>query len=209
MTTTIAVYATDTMADWEYAYLTAEAARAVQLRPDHIAVRFVGDGTESVRSLGGMTVEPSLDLAELTALPELAALVIPGGDTYFTGHERLLATVSALLERDIPVAAICGATFLLARGGHLDERAHTSNAPEFLAYSGYGGGEHYVAAPVVTDRGVTTATGLRPIEFTAEVMRLTDLYPKDLADTWERLNHTADPADYRALMEATDAFAQS
>ena len=159
---TIALYTTETMADWEYAYLTTQIAGAEQLKPRRFRLLLVGDGLEPVRTLGNLPLAPEADLNALDALAEegsLAALVIPGGDHYAAGHDRLIEAVGSLLEKEIPVAAICGATLLLARGGFLDDRGHTSNASVFLQTSGYRGGNHYVETPVVTDRGVTTASG--------------------------------------------------
>ena len=49
------------------------------------------------------------------------------------------AAARRFLTAGVPVAAICGATYGLALEGLLDDRAHTSNAAEYLAYSGYAG----------------------------------------------------------------------
>lgn len=206
---TIALYTTETMADWEYAYLTTQIAGAEQLKPGRFRLLLVGDGLEGVRTLGNLPLAPEADLDALSALAadgSLAALVIPGGDHYAAGHERLIETVGHLVDEEVPVAAICGATLLLARGGFLDERRHTSNAAFYLEASGYRGGVHYVEAPVVTDRGVTTASGIHAIPFTAEVMRITGLVPTSMADSWERLFLGGDEKDYAALMEATAAW---
>ena len=150
------MYTTETMADWEYAYLTTQVAGAEQLKPGRFRLLLVGDGLEPVRTLGNPPLTPESDLDALNALADdgsLAALVIPGGDHYAAGHERLIEAVGHLVEQEIPVAAICGATLLLARGGFLDARLHTSNAASYLEASGYRGGTHYVEAPVVTDPG--------------------------------------------------------
>lgn len=208
-TRTIAVYATDTLADWEYAYLTAEVTRAEQLQPGRYALVFAGDGRAPVTSLGGLTITPTADLDDLAAMAGLAAFVIPGADTYAEGHERLLATIPRLLDAGVPVAAVCGATLLLARGGFLDERAHTSNAKVFLESSGYAGADRYVEAPVVTDQGITTGSGVHPVAFTAEVFRVTGLYPDAITAPWERLYDTGDPEAFYALMTAQHDFANA
>ena len=125
---TIALFTTETMADWEYAYLTTQIAGAEQLKPGRFRLLLVGDGLAPVRTLGDLPLVPEADLDALDALAEegsLAALVIPGGDHYEAGHDRLIEAVGRLVDQEIPVAAICGATFLLARGGFLDERRHT------------------------------------------------------------------------------------
>ena len=206
---TIALFTTETMADWEYAYLTTQIAGAEQLKPGRFRLLLVGDGLAPVRTLGDLPLVPEADLDALDALAEegsLAALVIPGGDHYEAGHDRLIEAVGRLVDQEIPVAAICGATFLLARGGFLDERRHTSNAASYLEASGYRGGAHYVEAPLVTDRGVTTASSIHAIPFTAEVMRVTGLVPDAMVDSWEQVFLNGKEKDYMALMEATVAW---
>ena len=206
---TIALYTTETMADWEYAYLTTQIAGAEQLKPGRFRLLLVGDGREPVRTLGNLPLAPEADLDALQALADdgsLAALVVPGGNHCAAGHERLIEVVGHLVDQEIPVAAICGATLLLARAGFLDERRHTSNAASFLDASGYRGGVHYVEAPVVTDRGVTTASGIHAVPFTAEIMRITGLAPRAMADSWEQLYLNGRERDYMALMEATSAW---
>ena len=206
---TIALYTTETMADWEYAYLTTQIAGAEHLKPGRFRLLLVGDGLEPVRTLGNLPLAPEADLDVLDALADedlLAALVIPGGDHYAAGHERLIETVGHLVDKEIPVVAICGATLLLARAGFLDERRHTSNAASYLEASGYRGGAHYVEAPVVTNRGVTTASGIHAVPFTAEVMRVTGLVPDAIVDSWEQLYLNGRERDYMALMEATSAW---
>ena len=209
---TIALYTTETMADWEYAYLTTQITGAEQLKPGRFRLLLVGDGLEPVRTLGNLPLAPEADLDALQALADdgsLAALVIPGGNHYEAGHERLIEVVGHLVDKvdkEVLVAAICGATLLLARGGFLDERRHTSNAASFLETSGYRGGVHYVEAPVVTDRGVTTASGIHAVSFTAEVMRITNLVPDAMVDSWEQVFLNGRERDYMALMEATSAW---
>ncbi|MBF0697390.1 DJ-1/PfpI family protein [Actinomyces bowdenii] len=216
---TIALYATETMADWEYAYLTTQITVLERLRPGRFQLLLVGDGTQPVTSLGGLPLTPAHDLDVLTPLTQegsLAALVIPGGDTYTSAasaergpHGRLVEAVRAVVDHGVPVAAICGATYLLAHAGLLDTRAHTSNAASFLEASDYGGADHYVDAPVVTDQGITTAAGTDPIPFTAEIMRLTGLAPAPVADAWERLYLTGLAQHYTELLEAVDAWQNS
>ena len=206
---TIALYTTETMADWEYAYLTTQIAGAEQLKPGRFRLLLVGDGLEPVRTLGNLPLTPETDLDALDALAEegsLAALVIPGGDHYEAGHNRLIEAVGSLVDKEIPVAAICGATLLLARGGFLDERRHTSNAAAFLETSGYQGGNRYVETLVVTDQGVTTASGIHAVPFTAEIMRITGLVPDAIVDSWKQLYLNGRERDYMALMEATSAW---
>nr|WP_281177859.1 DJ-1/PfpI family protein [Actinospica robiniae] len=119
---------------------------------------------------------------------------------------RKTATVSsrgprarACLEAGVPVAAICGATFGLAREGLLDERPHTSSAPEYLAMTGYRGAAHYRPELVVADGDLITASPIAPVEFAREILGKLDVYrPRVLAD-WCRLFGEKDPSAYADL----------
>ena len=67
---TIALYTTETMADWEYAYLTTQIAGAEQLKPGRFRLLPVGDGLEPVRTLGNLPLTPEADLDTLQALAD-------------------------------------------------------------------------------------------------------------------------------------------
>lgn len=196
------------MADWEFAYITTEITRAEQSRPGRFRLVLAGATTGTVTTLGGLPVTVMTTLAELD--PErVAILVVPGADTYAEDHESLLATVRSFAEAGTPVAAICGGTLALARSGLLDDRAHTSNAPIFLQSSGYGGAERYSFDPVVSDRGVITGTGLRPVEFSGAVFREVGLYPDSLIDAWLALQASNEADDFFRLMDEYGAFANA
>jgi hypothetical protein len=72
----------------------------------------------------------------------------------------------------------------LARAGVLDDRAHTSNAPDYLLATGYAGAAHYRDVPALTDRDVITATGVAPVDFAREVFLRLDLYDPDTLEMW-------------------------
>lgn len=203
--TDVVLYATDTMADWEYAYITTALAEAAMTRPGHRRLVITGDGTDSVLSMGGLPITPAIDLDDVSA-ENTACFVVPGAATYESGHEKMLATVSRLLEAEVPVAAICGATFAFARAGLLNTRRHTSNAAVFLQMSGYAGGELYEDAPVVTDQGITTASGTRPVEFSAEVFRRSGLYPETYCDDWVGVYRDNDEQAFYRLMAAQETL---
>ena len=131
--TDVVLYATDTMADWEYGYLTAGLAWVERRRlPATGPRRRARPGDDEGAASGRRPTATSRDVDE----DAVAMLVLPGADTWGSGHEAALALAGRLLGRGVPVAAICGATLGLARAGVLDERDHTSNAPDFLATSG-------------------------------------------------------------------------
>ena len=103
----------------------------------------------------------------------------------------------------MPVAAICGATAGLAAAGLLDDRAHTSNAREFLESTGYGGGERYRAEGAVTDGDLITASGTAPVDFAHEIFARLGLYEPATLAAWYKLYGQGDPAGYVELMASS------
>ena len=205
----IAIYATETMSDWEYAYLTTQIAEAEAQVPDRFKVLFVGESLEAVRSKGGIEVVPALTLQDVQNRTDIAAFVVPGADTYFDGHEQLLETVNVLKENEVLLAAICGGTLALARAGVLDHCKHTSNAQGFLATVNYANIDGYKEEDVVFDGGVITASGLAPVLFTAAVLRAAGVYPDDVVDAWLQLHEQRTEAAFVEHMNKVQAWACS
>jgi len=197
----VILYATDTMADWEYAYLTAGLAMAAEQEPDRFRFRALGDGSSTVTTKGRLRVQTDGDLADV-AIDDVALLVLPGADTWLSGHDRALDLARTLRLAGRPVAAICGATYGLARAGLLDEHRHTSNAADFLASSGYAGTDHYVEERVVDDGGLITASATAPVDFTAAIFRRLEVFPAPVIDAWHGLYTTGERRYYDALVGA-------
>lgn len=195
----VILYATDTMADWEYGYLTAGLAMAAEQQPDRFRLRVLADGPDEVTTKGQLRLRTDGDLGDV-AIAQVALLVLPGGDTWFDGHERVFDLARTLLERGSPVAGICGATYGLARAGLLDARRHTSNAPDFLTPSGYAGADHYVDERVVDDGGLITAPATAPVDFSAAVFRRLELFPPSITDAWYGLYTTGERRYFDALV---------
>lgn len=184
----VVLYATDTMADWEYAYLVAGLAWVDDGR---FRLRVLGDGPATVTTKGRLRLATDGALDDVDE-DDVALFVLPGADSWGSGHEAVLALAARLLAREVPVAAICGATLGLARSGLLDERDHTSNAADFLLSSGYAGGARYRDAPVVEDRDVITAPATRPVDFAAAVFRRLEVFPGPVVDAWYGLYTTGE-----------------
>ena len=202
MTTTVVFYATDTMADWEYGYLLAGLAMATEQAPDSFRVLIASETGAPVTSMGGMRVTPEASLAEVDPA-EIGALVLPGATTWFTGHERVLALADQTLAAGGVVAAICGATYGLARSGLLDDRDHTSNAADFLADApGYGGADRYRDVRAVHDRGLITAPATAPVDFARTVFEALEVFPEPVIDAWYGLYTTGERRFYDALVGA-------
>lgn len=195
------LYVLDGMADWEAAYAIAGISRpAYQAAPGRYEVRTVGARREAVRTMGSVTIVPDVALDEVDP-GEGAMLILPGAESWEQGeHGAAVRKAGEFLEAGVPVAAICGATAGLAREGVLNARAHTSNAPEYLAMMpGYAGHRHYVSAPAVRDGSLITASGLAPLDFARRIFEALDLYEPRVLDAWYALYAKGDPAGFYAL----------
>jgi putative intracellular protease/amidase len=149
--------------------------------------------------MGGMRIMPGIALDELRA-EDSAMLILAGGDTW--GEDSMAgfrAAARRFLAAGVPVAAICGATFGLALEGLLDDRAHTSNAAEYLALTGYAGGDRFVAEPAVVDGDLITASGVAPVHFARAIFERLAVYTAEVAASWFKLYGDRDPAGFYEL----------
>jgi len=151
--------------------------------------------------MGGLVITPDLDVSDLVP-QDSAMLILPGADIWQDSRtEPALAKAREFVDAGVPVAAICGATFGLARAGLLDDRRHTSNDRGWLASSGYQGGAHYVDEPAVEDRGVITASVTASLEFARLILARLEVFPNRALDAWYGLYKTGNPACYFEFME--------
>jgi putative intracellular protease/amidase len=201
MAETVHLFVFDTLADWEPGFALAGINNPEgQKVPGRYQVRTVAAGRDPVTTIGGVRIQPDLSLDRLTP-GESAMLILPGGESWDRGgNAEAVEKAKAFLAAGVPVAGICGATAGLARGGLLDTRKHTSNAPEYLAATGYRGGHLYQTADVVSDQNVITASGMKSLEFAREIFTRLDLYEGKLLEAWYGLFKTGDPKYYAALV---------
>src|SRR6266699_106633 len=202
-TTAVHVAVFDTLADWEIGYATAPIRRDQwQREPGRYSVVTVGPTREPVTTMGGLRITPDIALAELRS-DDSAMLILAGGDRWAEASMAgFRAAARRFLAAGVPVAAICGATFGLALEGLLDDRAHTSNAAEYLTYSGYAGGDRFVTEPAVTDGDLITASAVAPVHFAQAVFSRLGLYEPGVAASWFKLYGERDPAGFFELMSA-------
>lgn len=170
----IAFVLVDPFADWEPALL-ASTAKA-ELGDE---VRWLSPGGRPVQSMGGLSARPDGAVEDFD--PSSAdALVVIGSPVWGTPETPDVTPVlRRAAEAGLVMAGICGATLALAHAGLLDDRAHTSNSLEFLQKNApaYRGSAHYRdQARAVSDRKVVSASGLAPVSFMDEVLKL--LHPE-------------------------------
>lgn len=206
----VILFVFDGLSDWEIGYVTPGIqVPDFQKRPGAWRVRVVSAGGRPVTTMGGLRVLPEGPLEE-TDPAEAGMLVLPGGMAWERGgNGEALDLAARFLEAGVPVAGICGATYGLARAGLLDRRRHTSNAREYLAATGYRGGDLYEEAPAVTDGDVITAPGVSPVDFALHIFRRLDLFTPPVAEAWFGLFKTGRPEFFAALGSALEKGAPS
>ncbi len=154
--------------------------------------------------MGGMSIDVDLKLSEVE-FSEGDLLILPGADTWIEEeHRSVIEMVENLTERGVIVAAICGATAALAKGGILNSRKHTSNGKGFLEMvcPEYKGSENYINCPAVCDNNLITASGLAPLDFTYEILKRVEVMKEDTVSAWYKLYSTKEPRYFYELMES-------
>lgn len=201
MPETVHLFVFDSLADWEPGFVVAGLNNPEgQKSPGRYQVRTVAPTGAAITTIGGIRIQPDLSLDRLDP-DESAMLILPGGESWDQNPNLdAVEKAKAFLAAGVPVAAICGATVGLARGGILDTRKHTSNAPEYLAATGYRGARHYVTADVVNDQDVITASAMKSLEFAREIFARLEVYENKVLDAWYGLFKTGDPKYYAALV---------
>ena len=198
----LAIY--DTLADYEAGHLLAEL-RTGRITGMPFDVVTVAESRGPVTTMGGVRIVPDALLAELDPA-DSDLLVLPGAEMWDAGGGQPFAVAAGrFLDAGIPVAAICGATAGLARAGLLDNRRHTSAAAEYLAATGYAGGDHYVDARAVVDGDLVTAGPQSPVQFARATLGRLGLASPETLEAYEGVYHRADPAAFSTLMQAKGA----
>jgi putative intracellular protease/amidase len=175
----------DGFADWQTALALSEIGR-----PGDWRVQTAGFSMAPVVSMGGLTVQPDVTLAQLDFL-QAALLIVPGGHLWQRGEgESAIAAIRNTHAMGAPVAGIDSGVLALARAGLLDNCRHTGNWPGQLAAQvpAYAGTTQYDSEVLaVSDGGVISASHLGSVEFAREVIRTLDLYSASDREHWYRL----------------------
>jgi putative intracellular protease/amidase len=154
--------------------------------------------------MGGIRMVPDALLANLEPAGS-DLLILPGAEMWDAGGGEAFAVAAGhFLDAGVPVAAICGATAGLARAGLLDARNHTSNAAEYLAMTGYAGGDHYVDERAVVDGDLITAGPQSPVQFARATLERLGVASECTLDAYEALFDRGELASFPVLMEAQD-----
>lgn len=160
---------TDRWCDWEASYAIA----VINSFSDY-QVKTIGIDTENKVSMGGLQTAVNFSIRDYNHLDQLALLIIPGGLSWEENdYDEIAQFVKTVSSLDIPVAAICGATYFLCKQGFLNNKKHTGDSLElFQSVEGYLGEEYYLPAQVVFDQGFITANETAAVEFAYEIFKL-------------------------------------
>ncbi|MCC3866255.1 glutamine amidotransferase [Terrisporobacter petrolearius] len=199
------LYVFNTMSDWEVGYLTAglNTGRYFKKGLDPINVITVGIDKDPITTMGGLRVIAEISMDECSLHSE-DVLILPGGETWtWEVHEPILEKAKEALEKGTLVAAICGATLGLAKKGLLDSSYHTSNDLEYLKMTvpNYYGETYYKREVAVNDKNLVTASGIAPLEFTVEVLRLLNVFKPEVLNLWLNLYKTHESKYFFELMK--------
>jgi putative intracellular protease/amidase len=165
----------------------------------------VAESRDPVASMGGIRMVPDALLDELDPA-ESDLLVMSGAEMWDAGGGGpFAAAAERFLEAGVPVAAICGATAGLARAGLLDTRDHTSASAEYLAMTGYAGGERYRDERAVVDGDLITAGPQSPVQFARAALERLGLADERTLEAYEALFDRGDLAAFQVLMDAQAA----
>ena len=114
--------------------------------------------------------------------------------------------VHNLGNNDMNVAAICGATTGLAKHGALDSKLHTGSDKKYLKMvcPEYRGEEYYKDAIVVNYKGLITASGIAPIEFSYEVIKNLKVFSDETLNNWYGLYDKKEAKYFFGLMKSLE-----
>jgi putative intracellular protease/amidase len=202
-TKSVHLFVFNSMADWEPAFAIAGINNPqFQREPGRYRVATVGVTTETIVTIGGVRIQPDLALDAVSPASS-AMLILPGGQAWEHGaNSEAIAKAVEFLAVGVPVAAICAATLALARAGILDNRLHTSNAPDYLKSSGYRGKALYRNIAAIADGNLITASGTNPVDFAYQIFGMLQLYSDPALDAWYALFKHGDASKYHALSTA-------
>lgn len=175
----------DGYADWESAYICSQLNAP---ETDYV-VKTLSFDKEPKISIGGFRTIPDYSINDYPK--EFAMLILIGGNAWMEEKNNdIKPIVDHAISYNIPVAAICGATFFMGENGYLDNRKHSSNTLEFLKSQAphYKGESNYIEKQAVSDSNVITANGTATLEFTKEIMLCLNAKPADKINEWYKFH---------------------
>ncbi len=172
---------TDRWCDWEASYAVA----VINSFSDY-SVKTIGISTTGLVSMGGIKAAVDYSINSYDNFDQVAMVIIPGGLSWEENdYDEIAQFVRKARNYDIPVAAICGATYFLCKQGFLNNIKHTGDSLElFQGVKGYEGEAFYIPAQVVSDGGFITANETAAVEFAYEIFKILKVDTEEEMETW-------------------------
>ena len=197
------MYVFDTMADWENGYFLQGLTLQKMARELKYELQTVSVSKRAIKTAGGITVVPDITLEEIDEM-QAGALLLIGGDTWQEkSNQPILEVANSFLEKNILVAAICGATLGLANNGILNSYYHTSNALFFLQGSDkYKGEKYYKDTLAVMDKNLITASSAGSLLWARYIFENLNLYSQQTIEAWYNYFSTGKVEYFGELMNS-------
>ncbi|KAF1072184.1 MAG: putative protease YdeA [Pseudomonas citronellolis] len=206
---TLYVYLTDTLSDWELAYLMPALHMARDAgQYTGFQLRTVANTVQPVRTAGGLTILPDCRIEHIDQ-QTIAGLILPGADSWAAAeHQPVLEQAEQCLERGQLLAAICGATLALADRGLLEQRLHTSNSLQYLAglSATYRGQANYRTQLAVSDGNLITASAAGALLFARKVLEYFSALPAPMIEAWYDYHLTGDARYFMTFSHLKDTW---
>ncbi len=177
----VLLFLTDRWADWEASFAIAEINSA----PEYVVKTIAKDKLPKT-SIGGIRAGIDYVIADYQDTSALAMVILPGGFSWKEGpHGEIADFIRMVFQRNIPIAAICGATVFLGKHRFLDRVRHTGDdLDQFLNEPGYHGSDFYVPVQLVRDKGFITANETASVAFAREIFKALQIDTEDEIEAW-------------------------
>lgn len=177
-------YVHDGFADWEASYILPI------LKSHHVDIHVVSNDARSVRSAGGLCIDPDGSLDNFMEF-NADGLILPGGSFWISlsPSHPIFDLILRMDRHSKLIAGICASTIALARKGLLNDRRHTSNDMHFLKAEApeYNGEKFYHKDLAITDGHLITASGIGALEFTLEILSYFKIFDERKREEWYQL----------------------
>ncbi|MBP1756891.1 MAG: ThiJ/PfpI domain protein [Firmicutes bacterium] len=172
---------TDQWNDWEASYTIAVANSFSEYDVKTIAA----DLNDKV-SMGAIRAKVDYSIDNYQNFDRLAIVILPGGLSWENNiYSDIAKFINTVVDKKIPVAAICGGTLFLCRHGFLNRVKHTGDSLEqFLSQERYTGENLYIPAQVVVDGGIITANETAAVEFAYHIFKILKIDSDEEIEQW-------------------------
>ncbi|MCL2364082.1 MAG: DJ-1/PfpI family protein [Defluviitaleaceae bacterium] len=166
----VLLFLTDQWADWEASHAIVGISFCEQY-----VVKTIGIDKQPKVSIGGIRAEIDYSIEDYQNIDNLAMIILTGSFSWEeTCNDVIADFLRKINKKDIPIAAICGATIFLAKHGFLNNIKHTGDELEYFEEmleneDDYKGHEHFSVKQVINDGGFITANETAALEFAREI----------------------------------------